>query len=251
MLSSAKRVAFGYGGRYLVGMDAAARVLSGLLLGLVGCATPPADAPPTVLVTPSLEAQAPSTALAGHEAAPAPAPTLSLSPGARPVAPPGQPFVSKCEGVVLDLAMGGGAPGDVGLPVKATLRNTGRKAISLMLTGDGSDSGRRNPTFAFELTPDRASPVGLCGMMNAITDADFINLAPGESRELEWLFAPTPAGSGRYTLSATYRNDPMSDPGQTPEALVPRFRRTVACEAKSHTLTFDWDSATQKATLRP
>jgi hypothetical protein len=136
-----------------------------------------------------------------------------------------------------------------GLEIVTALRNKGKAAVDVMLTGDGSSFDRRNPSVRFELTPNDVAAVGTCGFINAVTDSEFVTIKPGESRKLEWIFPPTPGKPGRYTLRTIYRNDPTySKLSGAPQALTPaqsaRLKKTTACEVASEPLAFTWDGKT-------
>lgn len=144
-----------------------------------------------------------------------------------------EPPVSQCEGVVLELRNPVVTKDNV--TVEAVLRNTGKTAYPLIATMDGSSFGRRNPTITFTLTPDRSKPVGLCGLVNAMTEADFFTLEPGQTKRLEWVHPPTPAGPGVYELRATYHNDPKRSRGKQngEDKFAARIAATIACRVTS------------------
>jgi hypothetical protein len=126
------------------------------------------------------------------------------------------------------------------------LHNTSGKNVPLMLTGDGSSRGRRNPTLTMELSPNRVAQRAGCGNMNALDPKEIIVLRAGERRRLGWVDAPTPSAAGHYSLRATYENDPASKelgdtrPGPATDRLVARVRTTVPCKLTSNTVTFNW-----------
>ena len=121
-----------------------------------------------------------------------------------------------------------------------------------MTTGDGSSYDRRNPSVSFALTPNDVGNEDRCGMINAMEDADFVTLKPGESRKLDWIRPPQPGKPGRYTLRATYRNDPSAKPMRGGEPHPPtasqmeKLSRTVPCEVTSNALTFEWNGNSAK-----
>lgn len=196
---------------------------------LTACSRPsPAPAPAP---SPS-PAASPSPAPA---ASPSPAPVASSDPAPSPA-----PFASQCKGITLTIALAGGQNP---LVLGATLANQGTEPVALVRTADGSSGGHRNPTMSFELRPDTPVPPGRCGLMNAYEDADFVTLQPGAKQKLEWIYAPEPAKPGRYTLRATYRNDPnREDPGaKLTEEQRTRHRATMPCEVTSNAITFDWN----------
>ena len=125
------------------------------------------------------------------------------------------------------------------------LRNASGAAVALMKTGDGSTSDMRNPSLRFEILPANLAVVGRCGNVNGLSEEDFVTLPPGGHTKLDWLYVAPPKVSGRYTIRATYRNDPKSTllrglAAPPSKKLVARARATVPCELVSNTLTFDW-----------
>jgi hypothetical protein len=153
------------------------------------------------------------------------------------------PFATTCEGVSLVLSVTTNLDS---IDTVVELRNASGKNVPLMLTGDGSSRKRRNPTLTFELSPNRVTPQAGCGNMNALTPREIIVLAPGERRRLEWVDVPTPSQAGRYTLRATYENDPTSKElgdnpsGPATDRLIARVKKTVPCRLSSNTVTFVW-----------
>ena len=148
--------------------------------------------------------------------------------------------------VVEDAAPAASSEAHVFLAPLIELRNDAARHVPLMLTGDGSSSGRRNPTLTFDLTPNDVAPQMGCGNMNGLSASEIVFLAPGEHAKLGWVNAPTPSKPGRYTLRATYRNDPTSkdlgDNREGPETdrLVARVRKTVPCTLVSNVVSFSW-----------
>jgi len=162
-----------------------------------------------------------------------------------PDPPVPDPLATTCEGVSLVLSPVRLVDGKW-LDATLELRNDAKAWVPIMLSGDGSLGGRRNPAVTFELRPDRALPAPGCGNMDPLNTKEIVFLEPGGSRALEWLRAPTPSKPGSYTLRATYVNDPRSSrlghdrPGRTRDALVARVRKTVPCSLTSNVVTFDW-----------
>lgn len=162
-----------------------------------------------------------------------------------PLAP--SPLAKTCKGVSLVLVS---AKVDARYKVVDSvleLRNDSAEHVHLMLPGDGSSNGRRNPKVMFELTPNDVTPLMGCGNMNSISPEDFTFLAPSEKKRLTWAHLPmTPSKAGRYALRATYENDPTSTElghnlaGPKTDALTARARKTVACRLVSNTLSFTW-----------
>ena len=227
-------------------------LLPRLLLGVLaaGCAKP-ADAPVDLrgpasgtTVAPSVDTKdTKDTKDAGSVAlALAIEPTASEEPPYEGRVGAG-PFVSRCTGV--SLVMVSAKPDKYAVDVVLELRNDGPAPLELMTTDDGSCHDMRNPAVTFDLTPNQRSIQARCGNVNGLTANDFVSLAPGMHHKLEWIHGPTPARRGRYTIRATYENDPNAEIlrglAAAPEpALVKRARATVACRVVSNSLTFDW-----------
>jgi hypothetical protein len=156
-------------------------------------------------------------------------------------APSAAPFASRCEGVSLVLTKVVVRDGYAFAGLE--LRNTGKSAVKLMATGDGSSEDMRNPSLAFTLSGKPYPPRRECGNVNGLAEEDLVTLAPGQTKVLDWV-SPVAADKGHHTLRATYRNDPASAVlrGVAPpadEALIARARATVPCELTSNTLDFD------------
>jgi hypothetical protein len=137
---------------------------------------------------------------------------------------------------------------EYGVDAVLELRNGSAFYVPVALPADGSSQGRRNPTLKFELTPNNVAPAMGCGNMNGASAADFVTLAAGASKKLEWAHPPTPSKPGRYSLRATYQNDPQSPlsmlgdnmPGPKTDQLVARARKTVPCTLTSNAVSFTW-----------
>jgi hypothetical protein len=169
-----------------------------------------------------------------------------------PAPPPPSPLATTCEGV--SLAIVSVTKDASGIEAVVELRNASSAHVPLMLPGDGSGSGRRNPTVTFELSPNRVEPRAGCGNMNALSPREITFLPPHSRTELGWLTPPTPSQSGQYTLRATYRNDPNSlrlgdnRPGPKTDALVARVKKTLPCTLVSNTVTFTWTAPPKRTT---
>ncbi|HPH70372.1 MAG TPA: hypothetical protein PLF40_31700 [Kofleriaceae bacterium] len=165
----------------------------------------------------------------------APAPPATAP--APPALPAAQPFISACKGVELVLSKVRQDGSIVAFELQ--LHNSSKVAVALMRSGDGSSSQRRNPSLSFAVQPNNVTEPGECGMMNAMAEEDFVTLQPGQSVKLAWGHANTPNKSGKYTLQATYRNDPASQQ-MSGDPLFPRIAKTVPCEVTSAAVSFDW-----------
>jgi hypothetical protein len=153
-----------------------------------------------------------------------------------------KPLATTCNGVSLVLVSVTTSEG--GVDAVLELRNAGAESVPLMMPGDGSTSGRRNPTVTFELTPSHVAPRMGCGNMNDMSAADFVTLGPRRYVRVGWTDAPTPSETGHYTLRAIYRNDPKSPllghDAESANELVVRARKTVPCTLVSNTVAFVW-----------
>jgi hypothetical protein len=158
------------------------------------------------------------------------------------------PLATTCDGV--SLALVSVTTNTYGVQAVLELRNGSSAHVPLMMPGDGSSFGRRNPTLRFELSPDRVAPRSICGNMNPMSAADFVTLAPGRHAKIEWASPPSPAEPGQYTLRATYVNDPdsrlLAGTRYGEGALVARAGRTVPCKLVSNAVTFMWTQPTTK-----
>jgi hypothetical protein len=169
-----------------------------------------------------------------------------------PERPPPAPLATTCDGV--SLAIVSVTKDAHGIDAVVELRNASSAHVPLMLPGDGSLTGRRNPTVTFELSPNRIEPRAGCGNMNSLDPREIAFLAPHSRTKLGWLSPPTPSRSGQYTLRATYRNDPKSDqlgdnrPGPRTDALVARVRKTLPCTLVSNSVTFTWTAPPENKT---
>jgi hypothetical protein len=158
--------------------------------------------------------------------------------------PPPTPLATTCEGV--ELVIESAQRFEDRFEVVVALHNHSKEYVSLMLTGDGSNGGRRNPSVRLELSPNDVLPAAGCGNMSPTNPAEFIYLAPAERRALGWIYPPTPSKPGRYTLRATYRNDPQSNnlgddsPGPAADRFIARLRKTVSCTLASKPFAFTW-----------
>jgi len=106
------------------------------------------------------------------------------------------------------------------LQITATVSNQGKMPITLVLPGDGSESGWRSPVIGWSTIkvekeaakhPD-TPPLyrgGRCGNINPLKKEEVFVLAPGESKRLnEWLGSPQLAVPGTYSIVFFYANEP-------------------------------------------
>ena len=89
--------------------------------------------------------------------------------------------------------------------ITATITNKGKAPVTLVLPGDGSESGWRTPLVGFSsIKIDKGKPKhpatvplyrgGRCGNVNALKSNEVFSLAPGKSQDLSGCI-----GSPRFT----------------------------------------------------
>jgi hypothetical protein len=104
--------------------------------------------------------------------------------------------------------------------IRATITNKGKAPVTLVLPGDGSESGWRTPLVGFSsIKTDKEKPKhpatvplyrgGRCGNVNALKSNEVFTLAPGKSKDLSgWLGFPQFPEPGTYSVVFYYSNDP-------------------------------------------
>jgi hypothetical protein len=104
--------------------------------------------------------------------------------------------------------------------ITATITNKGSVPVTLVLPGDGSESGWRTPLVGFSsIKIDKDKPKhpatvplyrgGWCGNVNALKSNEVFTLAPGKSKDLsDWLGCPQFTEAGTYSVVFYYANDP-------------------------------------------
>jgi hypothetical protein len=104
--------------------------------------------------------------------------------------------------------------------ITASITNTGKPPVTLVLPGDGSESGWRTPLVGFssrKMDKDKpkhpaAVPLyrgGRCGNINALKSNEVFTLAPGKSKDLsDWIGFPQFTEPGTYSVVFYYANDP-------------------------------------------
>jgi hypothetical protein len=167
-----------------------------------------------------------------------PPPPLTLADA--PVAPPAEPRQPGPEArLKLEISIKGGFTViEVGrhIEIEATIRNVSPEPQKIVLSGDGSEAGWREPHVGFiaeraggEPVP-RASSLGRCGMFDEDWHDEIVTLPPGGAHKLEWLpspsaeFALNEAGRVKLTLRYAYTAGAKAeafDPGAM--AGVPAF----------------------------
>ena len=104
--------------------------------------------------------------------------------------------------------------------ITATITNKGSAPVTLVLPGDGSESGWRTPLVGFSSIktgkdkPQHPATVplyrgGRCGNVNALRSNEVFTLAPGKSKDLSaWIGLPQLPEPGTYSVVFYYANDP-------------------------------------------
>jgi hypothetical protein len=104
--------------------------------------------------------------------------------------------------------------------IHATITNKGAAPVTLVLPGDGSESGWRTPLVGFSsVKAGRGKPKhpaevplyrgGRCGNVNPLKGDEVFSLAPGQSKDLgDWVGSPRLAEPGTYGVVLYYANDP-------------------------------------------
>jgi hypothetical protein len=104
--------------------------------------------------------------------------------------------------------------------IRATITNKGRAPVTLVVPGDGSESGWRTPLVGFSSVkvgggkPKHPAEVplyrgGRCGNVNPLKADEVFSLAPGESKDLGgWVGWPQLPEPGTYGVLLYYANDP-------------------------------------------
>ncbi|HEX3315018.1 MAG TPA: hypothetical protein VHR72_09015 [Gemmataceae bacterium] len=89
----------------------------------------------------------------------------------------------------------------------ADLVNDGKTPVTVVLPGDGSESGWRTPILRWK--PAATTKVLRCGNINALKPGEVIQLAPGKRVSIsEWIGGPPLSGPGKYAVSLELENVP-------------------------------------------
>lgn len=99
------------------------------------------------------------------------------------------------------------------------ITNYGTETVTLVMPGDGSESGWRTPVVwsstleAGDLRPHSNTPdftrISRCGNMNSLKWDEVFRLAPRESKEIgEWVWLPPFRKPGSYRVKIYYVNQP-------------------------------------------
>lgn len=125
------------------------------------------------------------------------------------------------------------------------LVNTGDRAVTLVMPGDGSDAAWRTPILRWSVSSEtgyETPPLFRCGNVNPLRPDEVFTLAPGERRRLpQWVPPISGVSPGAYTLRLTYINDPTLKWQGVPlgphdPAAIERIRESTPCRAISNEL---------------
>ena len=98
-----------------------------------------------------------------------------------------------------------------------TISNQGKKPLTLVEPGDGSDCKWRTPVVGWSVLPSggienhpKEPPLfhgGRCGNINTLKLKEIFTLKPGESKKIgEWVRCPTFANLGKFRVVFYYQN---------------------------------------------
>jgi hypothetical protein len=139
--------------------------------------------------------------------------------------------------------------------ISITVKNQSKKPLTLVLPGDGSESGWRTPVIGWSVlqakqeaakhpkTP-RLYEGGRCGNVNALKRNEVFVLGAGESKNLgEWSGFPTMVEPGTYRVVFYYANDPTLKwrglpLGQHDPEAMKLVQQSHPCSLVSNELTF-------------
>lgn len=123
----------------------------------------------------------------------------------------------------------------------AHLVNHGDSATTVVLPGDGSESGSRTPIVRW--TPSfPSSGVRMCGNINALKAQEVQTLEPGERLKLDgWIGGPSIDRPGTYTVSLELRHIPDMNWSGIPigdhdSGALQRIRESRPFTAKSNSI---------------
>lgn len=141
------------------------------------------------------------------------------------------------------------SPGDARWGVRLT--NEGRTTCTIVRPGDASDMGWRQPHIAWVVETLEGEVVSesahaRCGNFNSLTLEDFVDLAPGESRDFfDWIGEPEVWQAGRYRVALRWEFDPNARwahggfRGADHDQLSPRLRALPPLHLCSEFLEID------------
>lgn len=119
----------------------------------------------------------------------------------------------------------------------AHLVNDGAESVTIVLPGDGSESGMRTPIVRWN-PPMREGR--RCGNINALTADEVVTLRPGQRIRLKgWTCGPTLSEPGTHKVSLELENIPDLEwkglpVGQHSKATMEKVRRTPRFKAVSN-----------------
>lgn len=127
----------------------------------------------------------------------------------------------------------------------AELVNAGSDAVTLVLPGDGSESGWRTPIVRWEVTRKGYTPPQMlrCGNVNSLMPGEVFDLPPGGVRRLEnWIPSILGVKSGTYRLRLIYINDPTLEWQGLPDVdhdfvEMGRVKRSTPCRVESNEIS--------------
>jgi hypothetical protein len=92
-------------------------------------------------------------------------------------------------------------------PFSAELVNDDTAPVTVVLPGDGSESGWRTPIVRWDPPVQTTGP--RCGNINRLKPEEVVTLAPGKRLPLkDWLGGPAIGGPGKYKVTLELENVP-------------------------------------------
>jgi hypothetical protein len=137
--------------------------------------------------------------------------------------------------------------------ISITVKNQSKKPMTLVLPGDGSESGWRTPVIAWSVLQQEAAKHpkmprlyegGRCGNINALKRNEVFVLGAGESKNLgDWAGFPSMAKPGAYRVVFYYTNEPTLKwqglpLGQHDSEAMKLIQQSHQCTLVSNELTF-------------
>ncbi len=121
------------------------------------------------------------------------------------------------------------------------LVNLGKKEVTLVQPGDGSDCAWRTPLIQWRINGQGPrGEVGRCGNINSLRPNEVFTLKPGQRVKLnEWVRQPALIGTGKFQVSFRYVNLPSLTWGGLPlgkhdEATMAQVRHSTPLDVKSN-----------------
>lgn len=139
---------------------------------------------------------------------------------------------------------------------KAEIANCGNETVTLVMPGDGSESGWRTPVIGWSAIPVRKKnakhpteppilSIRDCGNINAAQKDEIFTLKPGETRAISgWIHFPQFKNPGKYRVVLFYKNDPTRKIlGITlrphDQEAIQEMARSTPCLLKSNEIVVD------------